>query len=89
MPTATLTSKGQITIPLKLRNALNLYPGTQLDFVLEHNGFRAIPVMHDTPKTLKGRFAGRGSKAVSIADMNAAVEAEAVSRHLALKRTRS
>lgn len=89
MPTATLTSKGQITIPLKLRNALNLYPGTQLDFVLEHNGFRAIPVTQDTPKTLKGRFAGRVSKAISIAEMNAAVVTEAASRHLAVKKTRS
>jgi len=32
MPTATLTSKGQITIPAQLREKLHLSPGDQLDF---------------------------------------------------------
>ena len=32
MPTATLTSKGQITIPVSVRNRLDLRPGDQVDF---------------------------------------------------------
>ena len=32
MPTATLTSKGQITIPAEIRARFNLKPGDQLDF---------------------------------------------------------
>ena len=32
MPTATLTSKGQITLPAVLRARLHLEPGDQLDF---------------------------------------------------------
>jgi len=32
MPTATLTSKGQITIPAQLREKMHLSPGDQLDF---------------------------------------------------------
>jgi AbrB family looped-hinge helix DNA binding protein len=32
MPTATITSKGQITIPVKVRKALRLKPGSRIDF---------------------------------------------------------
>jgi antitoxin PrlF len=32
MPTATVTSKGQITIPVKVRKALGLKPGVRVDF---------------------------------------------------------
>lgn len=32
MPTATVTSKGQITIPAQVRKALGLTPGTRIDF---------------------------------------------------------
>jgi len=34
IPKATLTSKGQVTIPLAIREALGLSPGTQLSFEL-------------------------------------------------------
>ena len=34
MPTATLTSKGQTTIPREIRNFLNLKPGDKLEFKL-------------------------------------------------------
>jgi len=32
MPTATMTSKGQITIPIQIRKALGLKPGVLIDF---------------------------------------------------------
>ena len=32
MPTATMTSKGQITIPIELRKALGLETGDKIDF---------------------------------------------------------
>jgi AbrB family looped-hinge helix DNA binding protein len=32
---ATLTSKGQITLPIELRRRWDLRPGDQLDFLLE------------------------------------------------------
>ena len=34
MPTATVTSKGQTTIPREVRNFLNLKPGDKLEFKL-------------------------------------------------------
>jgi antitoxin PrlF len=36
MPTTTLTSKGQVTIPKKIRDELNLQPGDQLSFEIEN-----------------------------------------------------
>ena len=38
MPTATVTSKGQVTIPRKVREALRLRPGDRIDFVLGEDG---------------------------------------------------
>jgi AbrB family looped-hinge helix DNA binding protein len=32
MPSATMTSKGQITIPIQVRKALGLKPGVRIDF---------------------------------------------------------
>jgi AbrB family looped-hinge helix DNA binding protein len=38
MPRATVTSKGQITIPRSIRQALKVGSGDRLDFVLEAEG---------------------------------------------------
>jgi antitoxin PrlF len=38
MPTATMTSKGQITIPIKVRKALGLKPGVRIDFYEGEDG---------------------------------------------------
>lgn len=85
MPTATLTSKGQITIPLSLRTALGLHPGSKLDFIRDDSGFKAIPVQSDVQTLLKGRFSGRAAGRVTIADMNNAIAAEAVAMHQGAK----
>jgi AbrB family looped-hinge helix DNA binding protein len=79
MPTATLTSKGQITIPLSVRTALNLQAGSKLDFVATQDGFRVVP-LRQASDSLKGRFANRVTQAVSLAAMDDAIAAEAALR---------
>lgn len=86
MPTATLTSKGQITIPLAVRTALGLHTGTKLDFVVEEDGFKVVP-LRNAATTLKGRFAGRVAQTVSLAAMDEAIAAEAASRHRAITKS--
>lgn len=37
MPTSTLTSRGQTTIPKSIREALRLQPGDRVEFILEED----------------------------------------------------
>lgn len=51
----TLTVKGQVTIPKRVRNALGLKPGDEVDFVLDDSGKVVVqragaePVEHREP----------------------------------------
>lgn len=84
MPIATLTSKGQITVPQSVRHALGLHAGTKVDFVPVAGGYKVVPLHNDAP-TLKGRFAGRVSKPVSVESMDEAIAAEASARNARAK----
>jgi antitoxin PrlF len=79
MPTATLTSKGQITLPLAVRAALGLAAGQKLDFLADGDGFRVVALKTEM-SSLKGRFAGRVSSPVSLADMDNAIASGATER---------
>ena len=80
MPIDTLTSKGQITLPMAVRTALSLGAGNQVDFVRRGASFVLLPVRSDVT-ALKGRFAGRVKKPVSIEAMDQAIAAGAASRN--------
>lgn len=76
MPTATVTSKGQITIPLKVRSDMGLTPGDRVDFVrMEDGHYAVVPATHSI-KSLKG-IVPRPDKPVSLEDMQAAIAAGA------------
>lgn len=72
MAIATMTSKGQITVPQAVRESLGLRPGAKVDFVPMEGGFRLVAVQRDVA-TLKGRFAGRVARAVTLAEMDEAI----------------
>ncbi len=73
MSTATITSKGQITIPAEIRQALDLDAGDQITFVEIGPGKYAFtPVQKRSVTALKGMF-GKSRRPVSIETMNAAI----------------
>lgn len=75
MPTATLTSKGQITIPAAVRAALGVAAGDRVDFIqLESGRFELVAATR--PVTALKGLVRPPEKAVSIDDMNAAIAAQ-------------
>ena len=73
MPTATITSKGQITIPVDIRMELDLQSGDRVDFILEESGRVSFMPVTRSVTSLKGMISAPG-KAVSVEDMKLAVK---------------
>ncbi|HMN77951.1 MAG TPA: AbrB/MazE/SpoVT family DNA-binding domain-containing protein [Burkholderiaceae bacterium] len=69
MTTATLTSKGQITIPADVRRALNVQTGDRVEFVQIKPGRFEILAATRSVRELKGMF-GKAARTVSIEEMN-------------------
>jgi len=83
VPTSTMTSKGQITIPQQVREAMGLRAGTKVNFVPLDDGFKVVALRSDAPVALKGRFAGRVKEPASVEAMDQAIGlAAAASRRL-------
>ena len=72
MATATLTSKGQITIPVEVRTVLGVESGDRVEFVEVAPGRYEFIAATRSVTALKGMF-GKQRKAVSIEDMQAAI----------------
>jgi antitoxin PrlF len=72
MTTATLTSKGQITIPVEVREALGVDTGDRVEFVEIAPGRYEFIAATKSVTALKGMF-GKPRKSVSIEEMNAAI----------------
>lgn len=73
MSKTTLTSKGQITIPVRVRQALGLDSGDRIEFVeIAKNQFAIIPATGSV-RDLRGMFRGRQRKPVSIEEMQRAI----------------
>jgi antitoxin PrlF len=79
MAAATITSKGQITIPARVRVALGVDAGDRIEFVEVAKGEFNIVAATRSVRELNGMLYRKGRKAVSIEEMNAAI-AEGASR---------
>ena len=69
MSTATLTSKGQITIPADVRRILNVQSGDRVEFVQVEPGRFELVAATQSVRDLKGLF-GNATRTVTIDEMN-------------------
>jgi AbrB family looped-hinge helix DNA binding protein len=70
MPLATLTNKGQITIPKRVRESLGVHSGDKIEFVIAENGIAFIRPITRKVDDVFGRLHKPGRKPVSIEEMN-------------------
>jgi antitoxin PrlF len=75
MATVTLTSKGQLTIPRQLRDALGLAPGARLQASIDRNGrlvlvpskYEPEDLFRDRPKVNRVMTTGDMDRAIALA----------------------
>ena len=73
MPTATMTSKGQITIPKFIRDAFGIKPGDRIEFFIDDEGKLVVwPITQDIT-SIKG-IVDYSGPTVSVEDMNKAIQ---------------
>jgi AbrB family looped-hinge helix DNA binding protein len=70
MPTSTLTSKGQITIPKSVRDKLRLRAGDRLDVMTDNRGNLLMRPKNLDFRMLKGRVKSPHKKPISIREMD-------------------
>jgi AbrB family looped-hinge helix DNA binding protein len=70
--TSTITSKGQITIPIELRRATGLDAGMQVEFIVNARKRIELVPRHADLRSLRGAVP-KPDRSVSVDDMGAAI----------------
>jgi antitoxin PrlF len=70
MPSSTLTSKGQTTVPKEIRDYLKLQTGDQIDFLIRSDGAVVMRPATLHVRELKGILHRKNMKPVSVDAMN-------------------
>lgn len=70
MPRATLTSKGQVTVPAEIRAALSLKAGDPLQFTLLPDGTVLLRARNRSLMDLKGIVKAASGVRVPVEDMS-------------------
>lgn len=81
MAKAKITSKGQVTIPKKVREKLDIHPGDEIIFKQNKRGETVIESDKKSIKRLAGILHRSGQKALTIEEMNEAIKQTAVERY--------
>ena len=70
MPTATVTTKGQVTIPKQVREHLGVDTGDRLSFVVQEDGTVIVKPITRHVRELGGLLQRSGQRSVSITEMD-------------------
>ena len=73
MPTAMLTSKGQITVPKPIREHLHVAEGDQVDFAIATNGDVVMHRINGSVSALAGLLYRPNRKPISLEEMDKAI----------------
>ena len=80
MPRATLTSKGQVTVPKEIRDLLRLGTGDRVDFVVKEDGTVVLRPATVHVRELRGFLHRKGIKPLSVEQMNAVIRRRGAGR---------
>lgn len=73
MAVATVTGKGQITLPKRIRDQLHLKAGDKVDFREDKDGqIHLVPISREI-KDVFGCLSAKVKKSLTVEDMNAAI----------------
>lgn len=70
---ATVTDKGQVTVPKEIRDRLGIEPGVKLDFQVEPDGTLRVRPLKRGAAGLFGLLHDAQRAAASVAEMNEAI----------------
>jgi len=79
MTTATVTSKGQVTIPIDVREKLGIHAGTRVQFIARPDGGYDFVASSGSVRDIRGMIPAVG-RTVSLQDMDEAVADAAADR---------
>jgi AbrB family looped-hinge helix DNA binding protein len=74
MLTAKVSSKGKITLPLRVRQALNVQPGGHVLFVVRDKSVLLRPIGPNNPRTLAGSLRLYGMARQEVREARATVK---------------
>jgi AbrB family looped-hinge helix DNA binding protein len=72
---ATVTDKGQVTVPKEIRDRAGIGPGTRLDFEVQEDGSLRVRVLARGADSLFGLLHRPGRRACSVEEMDEGIAA--------------
>ena len=73
MVSATITTKGQVTIPKDIREYLKLGAGSKIEFVIDENGEVKLIPLNVSVEALAGMLHQTGRKPATLEEMEASI----------------